>query len=193
MNKYKTFVMKAYHDGVAVLKLDKAKMASIASDPSATKAGIVILVVPFLLNAILSGVLAGGFFFLYFRILLVSALMSFGAIFVLGLVAQQVFHAKMNLVGFFRVVSHAGILMILTVVPFILGLFGSMNVFNLFNLISMAAGIWTLIVVYNVLLQYFKLSAQNAVITMVIGVVILAILQAVIGRVVVGPFYGFVY
>lgn len=193
MDKYKNFISKAFDDGLAVLKLDKIRMSALADDRAATTAGIVILLVPFALNAILSSVLTGPFFFLYFRILLVSALMSFGAIFTLGLVAQHVFHSKGNMIGFFRVISHAGLLMIFTVVPFILGFFGSFNVFNLFNLISIVAELWILVIVYNVLLSHFKLTSQNAVIAIIISVVALAIIQSILGRILVGPFYGFVY
>jgi len=193
MNKFKKLFLKAINDGIAVLKLDKAKMASLAGDSSATKVGIAILVAPFVINCIFSAILAGGFFFLYFRILLVSTAVSFGSIFLLGIIAQKIFHAKGDLMGFFRIVSHAGILLLLTVIPFLLGLFGSFNVFNLSGLISLGASIWVLVVVYNVLIHYFKLTAQNAVLSIIISVVIIVIAQSILGRVLVGPFYGFVY
>jgi len=193
MNKYKKLFVKAFNDGVAVLKLDKVKIASLADDRTATKAGVVILALPFVINCILSGVLAGGFFFLYFRILLVSTIVSFGSIFILGFVAKQLFHAKGDLMGFFRVISHAGILLLLTVIPFLLGLFGSFNVFNLSGLISLGASIWVLVVTYNVLLQHFKLTAQNAVLVIIISVIAIVIVQSLLGRILVGPFYGFVY
>jgi len=193
MSKYKNLIVKAFNDGVAVLKLDKAKMSALAVDANATKVGIAILLVPFVLNCILSAVLSGGFFFLYFRILLVSTLVSFGSIFALGFVAQSIFHSKGSLIGLFRIVSHAGILMILTVLPFLLGFLGSFNVFNLSGLISLGASLWVLVVVYHALIHHFKMTAQNAVLTIVISVVAVAILQSLLGRILVGPFYGFVY
>jgi len=193
MSKYKNLIVKAFNDGVAVLKLDKAKMSALAVDENATKVGIAILLVPFVLNCILSAVLSGGFFFLYFRILLVSTLVSFGSIFALGFVAQTIFHSKGSLIGLFRIVSHAGILMVLTILPFLLGFLGSFNVFNLSGLISLGASLWVLVVVYNALIHHFKMTAQNAVLTIIISVVAVAILQSLLGRILVGPFYGFIY
>ena len=61
MSKYKNLIVKAFNDGVAVLKLDKAKMSALAVDANATKVGIAILLVPFVLNCILSAVLSGDF------------------------------------------------------------------------------------------------------------------------------------
>ena len=79
------------------------------------------------------------------------------------------------------------------VIPFVLSLLGVVDVYSIFNLVNMIAGIWMLIVTYQVLIGYYKLNQQNAIITMVLGVVGAAIIQSILGRILIGKFYRLMY
>lgn len=194
MNPKKDFpLIVAIKDGIAILKMDKAKMAEVAGKESATLWAFVILAVPFVVNVILSAVQTSMFLSLHIKFLIIPLLSVVAVIFLMSIVAQSVFHAKGDHMAFFRVLAHAGVLMWVAIVPFVLGIFGVVDVFSVFNLINLIAGVWMLVVTYNVLLNYYKLSQQNAIITIVIGVVGAGIVQSVLGRVLVGKFYRLMY
>ena len=186
-------LVSAIKDGIAILKIDKAKMAEIAGRESATLWAFVILAVPFVLNVILSAIQTTMFISLQIKFLIIPLLSVVVVIFLMSIVAQSVFHAKGDHMAFFRVLAHAGIVMWASVVPFVLSLFGVVDVFSIFNLINLVAGLWMLFVTYHVLLNYYKLSQQNAIITIVLGIVGAAIVQSILGRVLIGKFYRLMY
>lgn len=185
--------MHFVQDAIDVLKFNKSKMAKIAGDEKATVWAFVILGLPFVVNVLLVAFKTSLFLSLQIKLMLIPLISVFGSIFLMSLVAQAVFHAKGDHMAFFRVMGHAGLVMWLSVIPFILGLVGVSDVFSIFNLINLLAGIWMLAVAYHVLMDYYKLSQQNAIISIVLGVVGAVVLQSVFGRVLIGKYYQFMY
>ncbi len=186
-------LIDALKDGIAILKLDKTKVSQVAHDEKATVWAFVILVIPVLINIILAALQTTLFLSLQIKFLIIPLVTVFAVIFLMSFVAQQVFHARGDHMAFFRVLAHAGVVTWLTVIPFLLSLFGLVDVYSIFNLVSMIAGVWMLVVTYNVLQDYYKLDQQNAIITIVLGVVGAAIVQSILGRVLIGKFYRLMY
>lgn len=186
-------LVAAVKDGIAILKLDKSKMSQVAGDENATVWAFVILVVPFVVNVILSAIQTTLFFSLQVKFLLIPVLSVIAAIFLMSFIAQMVFHAKGDHLAFFRVIAHAGVVMWAGIIPFILSLFGFDGSYAVFNLINLVAGIWMLVVTYNVLISYYRLNQQNAIITIVLGAIGAGIIQSILGRVLVGRFYRLMY
>lgn len=180
-------------DGVSILKLDKVKMSQVAHDQKATVWAFVILGLPFVVNVILAALKTTLFLSLQVKFLLIPLATIVGAIFAMSFVAQKVFHAKGDHMAFFRVIAYAGVVTWLSVIPFVLSLLGLDDVFSIFNLVNFAAGIWMLVVTYHVLIDYYRLNQQNTVITIVLGIIGAAILQSVLGRVLIGKFYRLMY
>jgi hypothetical protein len=187
-----TFV-SAVMNGIEILKLNKAKMNEVAGKESATVWALVILFVPFVVNLILSALQTTMFLSLQIKFLIIPVLVVIATIFLMSVIAQQLFHAKGDHMAFFRVIAHAGVVMWAGVIPFVLSLLGVVDVYSIFNLVNMIAGIWMLIVTYQVLIGYYKLNQQNAIITMVLGVVGAAIIQSILGRILIGKFYRLMY
>jgi len=186
-------IMKIVNDGIDVLRLDKVKMSHIAHDPKATVWGFAILAAPFVVNIFLAMLQTTMFLSLQVKFLLIPLVTIVGCIFLMSFVAQKVFHAKGDHMAFFRVIAHAGVVTWLTVIPFVLSLLGLGDVFSIFNLVNLVAGVWMLVVTYHLLLDYYKLNQQNAIITIVLGVVGAAIIQSVLGRLLIGKFYRLMY
>ncbi|MFA4891325.1 MAG: YIP1 family protein [Candidatus Gracilibacteria bacterium] len=180
-------------DGLEVLKLNKAKMSQVAGDNNATTWAFVILGVPFVVNIILVALQTTLFLSMQVKLLLIPLISIIAVIFLMSIVAQQLFHAKGSHMAFFRVVAYAGVAMWASVIPFILGFVGVADVYSIFNLINLFAGIWMLVVTYHVLIDYYKLNQQNAIITIVLGIVGAAILQNILGRILIGQFYSLMY
>lgn len=186
-------LVSAVKDGISLLKLDKTKIQQVADNKSATLWGIVILVVPFVVNFLLSMIQTTMFWSIQFRILLIPTLTLIAGIFVMSLVAQIAFHAKGDHMAFFRVLAHASVAMWASVIPFVLSLVGVVDVYSIFNMINLAAGVWMLVVTYFLLQSYYKLNQQNTVVTLVIGIVAVFIIQSLLGRILIGAFYKYMY
>ena len=186
-------LMDAVMVGIAILKLDKTKVSQVAHDEKATIWAFVILVLPVLINVVLAALQTTLFLSLQIKFLIIPLVTIFAVIFLMSFVAQQVFHAKGDHMAFFRVLAHAGVVTWLTVIPFVLSLLGLVDVYSVFNMANMVAGIWMFVVTYNVLQDYYKLNQQNTIITMVLGVVGAAIVQSILGRVLIGKFYRLMY
>ena len=189
----KTMKMHFIQDGIDILKLNKAKMAHVAGDKDATMWAFVILAVPFVANVILALLQTTLFLSLQVKLLLVPLVSVVAVIFLMSFVAQKIFHAKGDHMAFFRVIAHAGLIMWVAIVPFVLGLLGVTDVYSIFNLVNLFAGAWMLVVTYHVLIDYYRLNQQNAIITIVLGVVGAAILQSLLGRILIGKYYRFMY
>ncbi len=180
-------------DGLEILKLNKAKMSQVAGDNNATVWAFVILGVPLVANIVLAALQTTLFLSMQIKLLLIPLISIVAVIFLMSIVAQQLFHAKGSHMAFFRVVAYAGLVTWLSVIPFILGFVGVADVYSIFNLVNLAAGIWMLVVTYHVLIDYYKLTQQNAIITIVLGIVGAAILQSILGRILIGQFYSLMY
>ncbi|MBT3864414.1 hypothetical protein HOF67_00110 [Candidatus Peregrinibacteria bacterium] len=193
MKKYLDSLISAIKDAVSVLKLDKSMISRVAADDSATLNAIFILALPFVVNVLLLALTGPMFLWLQIKILLIPIVALIGAIFSMSLVAQVLFKAKGDHLAFFRVLAYASIVSWLGVLPVLLGAFGMDSFYNLFNLVNLVLGVWILVVTYNVLTSYYRLNQQNAIITMIIGVVCAAILQSLLGELLIGRFYRVMY
>lgn len=182
-------------DALEIVKLNKAKMAEVALRPSATKWGVVILAIPALLNWIFSALTyPSGLFTIFhsyvFGAILVPVLSLVAMIFVISLVAEKFFGAKGAHVGFFRVLAYGTILLWISIIPYLLALLGLWFFGGLFGLVSLAAGIWLLIVSYHLLVEYHKLSKQNAVFALIAGIIGYLIVAKILGAFLVGPYFS---
>lgn len=179
-------------DAVEVLKLNKPKMAEVAAKPSATTLGIVILAVPAVLNFIFVSLAYRSFAIDFLWLAVIPVALSIGMILALSFIAQKFFQGKGNHVGFFRVSAYASLASWITVLPYLLILLGSVSGFSLLGALSLVAGAWMLVVIYHVLMEHHKLTQQNAVITIVIGIVAYIIVSSLITSTLV-PSYGLMF
>jgi len=69
---------------------------------------------------------------------------------------------------------------------------GVVDVMSIFNLINLAAGVWMLVVTYQVLMNYYKLNQQNAIVTIVLGIVGVFIINSILRRILLGPLYQYI-
>ncbi len=185
-------------DAISILKLDKAKMMSVAGRQSATKWGIFFLVVPALVNLVLSAIsFPSGFGSILSRFVLwpvVIPVLSFlGGLYLIHVAATKLFAAKADFWGFFRIASYSYLVYWLTLIP---ALLMSVTFFvggGLGALISLVASIWTLVVAYHVMTDYYKLNQQNAILALIIGVVAFMFVSSILGGVLVGSYYHMYY
>jgi hypothetical protein len=183
-------VISAARDGIAILKRDKAKASEVFGKASATTWAIVILLIPFVVNTVISAITSAGYWSVMMRFYAIPMLAAAGGIFVVGLIAQYAFKVKADYMGNLRVLGYASIGMILTVVPVILGLL-DVYVADLYNIASWLGYVGILIAAYSLLIDHYKLNSQNAVITIMGTGIGFAILQEIFGRILVGSFYAF--
>lgn len=183
---------------VSVLKLEKEGFIRVAMDKSATFLGIFILIVPPILDLILaSQAFPSGFSVMFSRFMMwpmfIPVLSISGVIFLMSFTANKLFNGIKDHIGFFRTVSYSSVILVVTIVPFILGFFGILDPIGLFNLIWMIGSIWIFVVSYNMLLIHHKLSKQDAIAVIVIGIIGYFIIRNILGGFLVGESYRFWY
>lgn len=194
----KNVFVSQLEDAIAVLKLDKAKMEQISERKAATKWGIIIFVIPLVLNLIFASLnFPSGFGVIFSKFLLwpivVPVLAVVGGIFLMSILAEKMFNAHGSHIGFFRTMSYSAIILWISVIPFLLAFLGIWDAFGLFNLVWVVAVIWILVVAYHMLLIHHKLNQKDAVVVLVAGVLGYFILKGILGRILVGTSYRLWY
>lgn len=183
-------VISAVKDGISILKRDKAKVSEVFGKASATTWAIVILLIPFVVNTVISAITSAGYWSVMMRFYAIPMLSAAGGIFVVGLIAQYAFKAKADYMGNLRVLGYASIGMILTVVPVVLGLF-DVYFGDLYNIAGWLGYIGILSVAYTLLIDHYKFNQQNAVVTIIGTGIGFAILQEILGRILIGNWYAY--
>lgn len=183
-------VISAVKDGIAILKRDKAKASEVFGKQSAITWAIVILLAPFVINTVIALITSAGFWSISMRFYMIPMLTAAGGIFVAGLIVQYAFKTKPDYMGNLRVLGYASIGMILTVVPVIFGLF-DVYIGDWYGIASWIGYAGILLAAYNLLIDHYKLNSQNAVITVIGTGIGFAILQEILGRILVGNWYSY--
>jgi len=185
-------------DALAIVKLEEPKMREIAAKKGDWRFCGVVLGLPFILNLVLSGfIFPSGFGAIFgtfvFWGLAIPILSLIGMIYAMSYLAKKFFGGKGEVLGFFRVVCYASILLWLTVGAYLLGALGLMEPLGLANLIIMAAVVWLFVVAFKMLLFYHKLSNENAAIVIGLGVLIFFVIKGVLGSSFIGVGYRLFY
>lgn len=193
-----SFSLSNIKESIELLRLNKAVMVKLAEDKSASLNGIIIIAVPAVLNLVFSSLLFpsrfGAIFqhFLFWS-MLVPFLALVGSIFLVPFAAEKIFSIKADYLKFFRILSHAAIILWLSFIPFLidfLGIFAAESFFNLFWFGGLA---WICVVAYNVFSFRFHLNQQNSATLLAIFIVSYLLFQQILGRLLVGSYYGMFY
>lgn len=185
-------------DSIKILKFDRPTMAAVANRPSAQKWGFIILAVSPVLNLLLSSMMfPSGFSSIFSRFafwpMIIPSLSLVGAIFAMSFAAERMFESKHGHWAFFKVLAYASVFLWLSAVPFILSLSGLIDPTGLFDLIWLVGIVWMFVVAYHLFLEWGKLSQQNAIIVLAIGVVAYMFFQFILGRILIGSYYRMLY
>jgi len=187
-------ILDEFKDAIQVLKMNHAKIVEIANKKEATFFGVMILAVPPVINVILNWWIfpPGSSIFSSFVIWTVAVpyLSYVITIFLMSLLAEKVFHGGKHHLGFFRIMAYAGIVLWVTMLPFLLARLGLMaDPARLFKIIYWLGGAWMLYVSFYVLMLHHRLAKDNAVVTVVLAVIIAMIVNSILGNMLVGSIY----
>lgn len=179
---------------VSVLKLDREAMSRVARDKSATLWGILILFGPPVVNLILASfTFSSGFGVMFSRVMFwpmfIPVVSIFCIIFLMSMVAVRFFGGKGDNIGFFRTVSYSAVVLWLSIVPYVLSIFGILDPMGLYNLIWLAGLIWIAVVSYHMLMEHHKLDSKDAGTVVAIGIIGYFLLRNILGRILVGNYY----
>ncbi|OGP84900.1 MAG: hypothetical protein A2Z08_04565 [Deltaproteobacteria bacterium RBG_16_54_11] len=130
----------------------------------------VFLVVCLGVSGILAAIIAGVDVFLFLKLLIFGAIFSFIGAGILHLIAQQFFEGKGAYEGVYRTVAYAGVVNLLTWIP----------------VVGFLAGLYGLYLQIVGLEKVHKITAGQAVITVLIAFAIYLIMGLVVG----GVFFG---
>ncbi|MFH1533807.1 MAG: YIP1 family protein [Nitrospirota bacterium] len=185
---------KRWNNLVSVLKLDREAMSRVANDKSATLCGVLILFVVPVINLILASfTFSSGFGVMFSRVMFwpmfIPVISIFCIIFLMNFIAIRFFGGKGNSVGFFRTVSYSSAVLWLSIVPYILSIFGILDPMGLYNLIMLVGLIWIAVVSYYMLMEHHKLSAKDAGTVVALGIIGYFLFRNILGRILVGSYY----
>jgi hypothetical protein len=185
-------------DAIEILKFKKPIMAAVANRSSAKKWGFIILAVSPVLNLILTSMrFPSGFGSIFTRFafwpMIIPSIAIVGAIFAMSYAAERMFESKHSHWAFFKVLSYASVFLWLSAVPFLLALTGVIDPTGLFDLVWLVGIVWMFVVAYHLFLEWGKISQQNAIIVLAIGVVAYMFFQFLLGRILIGDYYRMLY
>ncbi len=185
---------KVWNNLVSVLKLDKEAMLRVANDKNATLWGALILFGPPVVNLILASfTFSSGFGVMFSRVMFwpmfIPVISIFGIILLMSLIARRFFGGKGDNVGFFRTVSCSAVVLWLSIVPYILSVFGILDPVGLYNLIWLVGVIWIVVVSYYMLIEHHKLDSKDAGTVVALGIIGYFLFRNIMGSVLVGDYY----
>jgi len=130
----------------------------------------IFLVVCLGVSGLLAAIIAGVDVFLFLKLVIFGAIFSFIGAGILHLIAQQFFEGKGGYEGVYRVVAYAGVVNLLTWIP----------------IVGLLAGLYGLYLQIVGLEKVHKITAGQAVVTVLIAFAIYLIFGLVVG----GVFFG---
>lgn len=185
-------------DAIAIVKLDEDVMLSVAKRKHASWFGVVLFVIPMVLNLIFFSMgFPSGFgaifqsFLLWSMVVPVVALL--GTIFLISEVARRMYKGKGDTPGFFGVVSYVGIVYWLSLIPSLLSGLGILSIGGLHNLVWLTTLILVFAVSFKMLVRHHRLKQEEVVVVLLIGGAGYFIFQYLLGRVLVGRSYRFFF
>lgn len=182
-------------ESIQVLKLDQSAISKVAADKSATVVGVVILVVPVLLNLIFSSLLfPSGFGAIFQRFVFWSMVVPFlalvGATFAVVFLMNKLYKVNPEYPEFFRIISHAAIILWLSFLPFLIDFIGIFASGGLYNILWFGGLAWIFVVAYKVFNSRYHQNAQNSAILVGAFVLIYLLVQNILGQLLVGSYYN---
>ncbi len=190
---YSDFI-KQFKNVLSILSLDKAVIANVSSKKESTLWAIIFFVLPIILNIFLAilifptgfGAIFSRFLFWpivipFLSFLIVLFLISFGVGKFLG--------KKVDFGSIFRVFGYASVVLWLTVISFLLNLIFGVNFGLFFNAVWVLGGILIFVVLYTFLKDVIKLNSQDVLVVIISAYIGYFLVQMILGRILVGPFY----
>lgn len=171
-------------DAIEVLKMNKTKIHEVSMREKATSVGIVFIVVPQILAAILTYITysrlfgASGWQF-FVASGLVGIISPFLFIYAIHFIGNKFFQGKGQLLPYFRVVSYVNVVSILTPVILLLALVAP-AIGGLAGLVALAVAIWALVISYKLLMEMYKMTSTNTILTIIIAAVAVGIVTSII-------------
>lgn len=189
---------KFWNNLVSVLKLDREAMSRVAKDRNATLWGALILFGPPVVNLILASfTFSSGFGVMFSRIMFwpmfIPVISIFCIILLMSFIAIRFFGGRGSNVGFFRTVSYSSVVLWLSIVPYVLSIFGILDPTGLYNLIWLAGVIWIAVVSYHMLMEHHKLNEKDAGTVVALGIIGYFLFRNILGRILVGSYYRLWY
>lgn len=186
---------KYYSLGVSVLKRDAASIKQVAEDSKLLKPAIVIYALPNVLNLLLGALIfPSGFGAIFSRFLtwsiFIPPLALLGGFFVVFLLLTQYYKVKVSFEAIFRVMGIASIVVFLTVVPYVLAVFGLIDPFDLFGLFWLVAGAWMMLVLHAYLKSLHGLDKNKVLISIAVTVLAFFLLDRILGNLFIGSAYN---
>ena len=147
-----------------------------------TTVGLAFILVPQILSLIIAVIFSKGFIGWLHGSYIIGMITPF--LFVLGahFCATKFFQGKGDAIAYFRVLAYTNIIAIVGTAVVLLMYIGGMDLLGLYSLVSLAMGIWMLIVTYTILMESYQMTSQNTIITMIITIVAVGIVVFLLNK-----------
>lgn len=178
-----------------MLKRDAYCIKQVAEDAKLLKPAIVIFALPNVLNLLLGALIfPSGFGAIFSRFLtwsiFIPPLAFLGGLFVGFLFLTQYYKVKVAFEAIFRVMGIASVIVFLTVIPYILAVFGLIDPFDLFGLFWLVSGVWMMLVLHAYLKSLHGLDKNKVLIAIAVTVVSFFLFNRILGNLFIGSVYN---
>lgn len=161
-------IQKSFKDALQIVQLKEPMMSSVAKDTKALQPALVLAAAAAVVGALGSLLFPVSYGMVTYRMdavdfvvqAVVGAALAVAGLYVVGYLAEQVFHSKLNMQGYVRVMGHAAVVNFLGIIP----------------ALAPISGLWTLVVMCYVLNKLGKLSAGQIILLILLLVVVAAVL-----------------
>lgn len=161
---------KEFKNAIEVIKLKEKKMLEVAASKQASLGSLIFIVMAIVIANLASYLYLAriGLSGLAINTILITALITFVsfivAVFVYDFVGSYLFKGKGDFKQLFRVLGYGYLVNLIGIIP----------------MLAIVGGIWYLVITYKTLTNIKKLDATNAVLTILITIVVVAVLNYIV-------------
>ena len=164
---------KTFSQAFEIVKLKEPAMHTVAKDPHALQPALIITVLGSAIGGLGTYLFPRGMGFVTYRsdlpgvviAIVLAALVAIAGLFLTGFLAERVFHSKLDMHGYVKVMGFANILALLTFYP----------------PLAIVSGIWTFVVFCVVLSKLGKLGVGSIILLILLEILIFGVFGSLLG------------
>jgi len=167
-------IQKSAKQAFEIVKLQEPVMNTVAADKTALQPALMMVVAAAVVGALGSYLFPISYGMVTYRLdaaaflieIIFSAIIAVGGLYLGGFLSEKVFHSKLGMEGFVRVMGYAALV----------------NFLGIYPRLSLISGIWSLVILCFVLTKLGKLSAGSIILFIILQIVIVGVVGGLLGE-----------
>lgn len=157
-------IQKTFKDAVDIALLKEPAMHAVTTEKDGLKSALLMIVVGALASSFGTFIFPSTYGMITYRpditwvlsSFIVASLIGIALLYLMGFLAERLFHSKLSMESYVKILGHASILNFISIIP----------------ALSIVSGIWGLVVMWIVLTKLGKLEAGSVILLLIIEFVL---------------------